>query len=199
VSDPVFHVELRQFPNVARAFNLSREELESRFAAPWRAGRAVELDDRRWSRDKAKLAVYEGRRLGPEELGLGRGWANATRTAQEVTARVLEARSAVDALKAALPDRIALSELVGLAGAQYPGARVSEHLALVEQAVWQLLHEGQARLVRAGRPLAREQWAAVLLSWEAWRDPELWLESGVDLHATTSAISRSRSEREANR
>lgn len=177
MSDPVFHVELRQFPNVARAFNLSRDELETQFAAPWRAGRAVEFDDRRWSRGKAKLAVYEGRRLGSEELGLGRGWANATRTAQEVTTRVLEAPSAVDVFKAALPDRIALSELVGLAGARYPEARVSERLALVEQAVWKLLHEGQARLVRAGRVLSREQWGAVLLSWEAWTEPELRLES----------------------
>ena len=31
----VFHVELRQFPHVARVFNLSREELDARFARPW--------------------------------------------------------------------------------------------------------------------------------------------------------------------
>ena len=40
----MFHVELRQFPHVARMFNLSREELEARILGPWLAGRELELD-----------------------------------------------------------------------------------------------------------------------------------------------------------
>ena len=181
MSEPVFHVELRQFPNVARAFNLSRAEFEARIAGPWRAGRTIELDDRRWDPDKARLSVYAGRALAPEEIGLGRGWGNASRTGEEVTERVLAQPSAVESFKAELPPRIALPGVVALAGARYPRARVSERLALAEQAVWELLHERRARLTRSGRALAREDWAVVLLRWDAWTSPELWLESGDDV------------------
>jgi hypothetical protein len=34
--------------------------------------------------------------------------------------------------------------------------------------VWELLHEGAVRLVRAGSPVEREEWQAVMLRWEAW-------------------------------
>ena len=63
----MFHVELRQFPHVARAFNLSREQLFARILRPLAAGRPVELNDRRWSPEKAKLAIRsEERRVGKE-------------------------------------------------------------------------------------------------------------------------------------
>ena len=72
----MFHLELRQFPHVARAFNLSREELERRFVGPWVSGQAIDQDDRRWSPEKARLTILEGPELRLEEIGLGRGWAN---------------------------------------------------------------------------------------------------------------------------
>lgn len=178
MTDQVFHVEVRQFPHVARAFNLSHEELERRIAEPWRAGSPVELQDRRWDPHKARIAVYSGRPLAPPEIGLGRGWANAMRTGDEVTDRVLAEPSAVEGFKAELPERVALADVVGLAGARYPQARLSERLALAEQAVWELLHEGRARLTRAGQPLSREDWAVVLLRWESWTDPGVRLEGG---------------------
>ena len=77
----MFHVELRQFPHVARAFNLSAEELEARILRRWRGGTELELQDRLWDPRRAKLTVYEGRELEISEIGLGRGWANVTRTA----------------------------------------------------------------------------------------------------------------------
>src|SRR5436305_6560373 len=86
----MFHAQLRQFPNVAQSFNLSRAELESRILVPWAAERPVLLDDLRFGPEKAKLTVYEGPRLAPEQMGLGRGWANVTRSGQDVTARLLE-------------------------------------------------------------------------------------------------------------
>ena len=55
----MFHVELRQFPNVTRAFNLTREELDERILGPWIAQAGIELNDRRWSTEKARLTVYE--------------------------------------------------------------------------------------------------------------------------------------------
>jgi hypothetical protein len=174
----VFHVELRQFPHQARAFNLTREQLDVRILAPWISGASVELDDRRWSPERAKLTVYEGPELAPEELGMGRGWGNVTREGEDVTARVLAEQAhppPVAELKRDLLDRrdhgpVSLWELVELAGERYPRSRVSERIALCEQAVWELLHAGELRLVRAGFPLAREGWQEVLLSWGAWRD-----------------------------
>jgi hypothetical protein len=177
VSDPVFHVQLRQFPNAARAFNLSRDELEERFAQPWRAGRSVEFDDRRWEPGKARIAVFQGRSLAPEEIGMGRGWANAARTGREVTEEILAEPSAVDRFKTELPARATLADLIKLAAERYPGARVSERVALVEQVAWELLHSGHGRLLRGDRVLDRDEWAGVLLSWKAWSDPDLWLES----------------------
>ena len=89
---------------------------------------------------------------------MGRGWANVTRDGEDVTARLLAEAAhppPVAELKRELLERCAygplsLGRLVELAGERYPQARVSERLALCEQAVWELLHEGAVRLMRGG-------------------------------------------------
>jgi hypothetical protein len=174
----VFHIQLRQFPNQARAFNLGREELDARILGPWTAGAAVEWDDRKWSPEKARLTVYEGPELKPEEIGMGRGWGNATRTGADVTERLLAeaARpSPRDEALAALKDAIAaepalaLNQIVPLV-TELP--RPSERLAIAEQAVWELLHRGMVSLVEAGdAEVPRDRWQAVLLAWDTWTEP----------------------------
>jgi hypothetical protein len=172
----VFHVELRQFPHQARAFNLTAEQLNARIVAPWTSGGVIELDERRWSSDRAKLTIYEGPHLAPDQLGMGRGWANVTRSGEDVTARVLAERAGpgpVAELKREVVERcdygaVPLRRLVELTGERYPGSRVSERLALCEQAVWELLHENAVTLVRAGVAVDRADWQGVLLRWEAW-------------------------------
>jgi hypothetical protein len=172
----VFHVELRQFPHQARAFNLTREQLDARIVTPWVAGGAIDLDDRRWTAERAKLTIYEGPELSRDQLGLGRGWANVTRAGEDVTARVLAERARpapVAELKREVLDRCAYGPLtlwrvVELTGERYPQARLSERIALCEQAAWELLHEGTVRLVRAGVRVDRADWQGVLLRWEAW-------------------------------
>jgi len=179
----VFHVELRQFPNVARAFNLSREELLSKIVRPWVAGVPVRWGERSWDPARARIAIYEGPALVTEALGLGRGWANATRAGADVTERVLkEARvpPALESFKAEIAQRaaagpVALAGVVALASEQHPQARASERLALAEDAVWQLLHGSEVELRRGERPLPAEEWAGALLSWAAWSDAELRL------------------------
>jgi hypothetical protein len=176
----MFHIELRQFPHQARAFNLTRAELETRIIGPWASGQAIELDDRRWSPDRARLTIYEGPHLDTDQLGMGRGWGNATRDGEDVTERLLAAGEETQAtapaaeLKREVVDRCAygplpLRSLVELTGERYPHARLSERIALCEQAVWELLHEGGVELIRADQAVAREEWQQVLLSWEAWR------------------------------
>ena len=178
----MFHVELRQFPHLARAFNLTQEELQSRFLAPWLAGRALAYDDRRWSPEKTRLTVYEARQLRPDEIGLGRGWANVTRVGKDATERLLAAARTDPALAQLKRELLALGgnggvdlyEAVRLAGALHPGRRVSEQLSLAEQAVWELLHERGVGLMRAGVQIGPEQWQALLLTWSSWteRGPE---------------------------
>lgn len=181
----MFHIELRQFPHQARAFNLTREELEARIVGPWTSGAVVDLDDRRWTSDRAKLTIYEGPELSGDQLGLGRGWANVTRSGADVTARVLAERAQaapVIDLKRELLERCAygpvpLRRLVELAGERYPQSRVSERLALCEQTAWELLHEGAVRLVRAGATVERSGWQEALLRWEAWIGDMVTVES----------------------
>ncbi|MFZ0376368.1 MAG: hypothetical protein WAL38_00930 [Solirubrobacteraceae bacterium] len=174
----MFHVELRQFPHQTRAFNLTRQELDARILGPWVSGGRVELDDRRWTSDRARLTIYEGPVLTGDQLGLGRGWANVTRQGEDVTERLLAEAAhppPVAELKRELVERsadgpIAFGAVVELAGERYPQSRLSERVALCEQAVWELLHEGAVELTRDGAPVARERWQEVLLTWAAWRD-----------------------------
>jgi hypothetical protein len=154
----MFHVELRQFPHVARAFNLAREDLEARITRRWVQGEAVELDDRRWAPERAKLVIYEGRALAVEEIGLGRGWANVTRTGEQVTDRVLdEVRQAVEsppalaALKRELVARsargaVAMNEVLELLGQLDPSVPEDERHAVANRAVIELLSEGVLEL-----------------------------------------------------
>jgi hypothetical protein len=182
----MFHVELRQFPHVARLFNLSREELASRILVPWVRGESFDCNDRRWPPDRARLTIYEGPQLAPEEIGMGRGWPNVTRSGAEVTASLLEeAQQAMATATPAgigelgqeilarceagpIPVRIALT----IASERHPQWRASDRLALAEQAVWALLHRGQVQMLGAVGGVPQEEWEAVLLDLATWIDPE---------------------------
>jgi hypothetical protein len=177
----VFHVELRRFPHAARAFNLGHDELLTRFVLPWVRGAAVILDERRWTADKkTRLTIYDGSAIAPEERGLGRGWSTVTRQGRDVTEQLLqEAAKAIvpsvplpevkSALLAAAQKRpLRAAEVVALAGGR---GRASERLALSEQAVWELLHEGQLLLADAEGPVSSDRWESLLLAWETWSDP----------------------------
>ena len=192
----MFHVELRQFPHVARSFNLSEAEVNATVLAPWSRGELVQLGERSWLPDRAKLTIFEGPELRSDEIGMGRGWGNVTRKGQDVTERLLTvteaqaatagAPSASDAL-AAFKDvvqaqcevnRLAIHQVLWLANSRHPEWRVSERLALAERAVWELLHEGRVRMVRgvagddgpADVDAEKEDWARALLAWASWSD-----------------------------
>ncbi len=191
----VFHVEARQFPHVGRAFNLSREELVQRILAPWTSGQPLTLDDRRFSPGRARLTIYEGPALDTAEIGLGRGWANAARTGRDVTAGVLEdaqqrspaatATSELERLKGQVLERcsaepLALHDVVVVAGGRRPGELVSERLALAERAVWELLYQGQVRMLVGGQdrpPAGADAWRAALLTWDTWAAGQVSIEA----------------------
>jgi hypothetical protein len=178
----MFHVEVRQFPHVARAFNLGGDELRERILAPWVGEPELEFQERQWSTSKAKLTIYEGPELTPDQIGLGRGWANATRAGEDVTVRLLAgARSAAvtpqdeatDWLKRELVarvngGRVPIREALELVNGRCPGWRMSDRLAVAERAVWELLHQGGLRMLRGESPVEPAAWEAVVLDWETW-------------------------------
>jgi hypothetical protein len=86
-----FHVEVSTALRHARAFNLSAEEVRQAVLDPWLSRRTVELGDRKWNPEESELRVLEGPELSNPELSFGQGWANAQRSAEDVTARVLGA------------------------------------------------------------------------------------------------------------
>jgi hypothetical protein len=180
----VFHVQLRQFPHVARTFNLTAEEVQRRFVGPWTRQEAIELNEYRFSPEKGRLTIYEGPHLRPDQLGLDRGWANVTKSGVDVTERVIAdaiaPRSSVAGLKKEIESlcatrMLAISDVLSLADETLPGRRVSERVALAEQGVWELLHQGRLRMVSAGDPddtLSSDLWQPILLSWESWSETE---------------------------
>jgi hypothetical protein len=175
----MYHLELRQFPHVSRIFNLTREQLDTRFVRPWVAGSIIEHDERRWAPERARLKILEGPELRPDEMGMGRGWASATRSSADVTDIVVgearrgaEARPEVESLKDAVDEvagsPISFQDVMALAAAAHPTWRPSEQLALAEQTVWEMLHQDRLAMTAAGQPIGREQWQAVLMSWGTW-------------------------------
>jgi hypothetical protein len=148
---------------VAREFNLEREELDARVLGPWVRGHAIEVGDRRWSPQRATIEVYEGRALATEEIGMGRGWANVTRTAEDVTGRVLEeahaalrSPPALEQLKSEILARstaapLGMEDLVDLVGGLRSDLSANERIELAARAVWELLREGRLNLARSER------------------------------------------------
>jgi hypothetical protein len=61
-------------------------------------------------------------------------------------------------------------EVAELVSAEYPQWRVSERLALAEQAVWELLHQDSLTLSGLTGPIERERWQPILFSWSTWID-----------------------------
>jgi hypothetical protein len=179
----VYHLELRQFPHVARAFNLDREALETRFLKAFAAGEMIELEDRRWSPERTRLTVLEGPALGHGDRGMGRGWSQATKEGQDVTEAVLaevhrgaEARPEVEALKDAIAEvahrPIGFPDVIALAVVKQPLWRASEQLSLAEQAVWEMLHQGRLEMWRDDAAVPREGWQPVVLRWSTWTGDE---------------------------
>ena len=153
----------------------------TRFVLPWVRGAAVILDERRWSADKkTRLTIYDGSAIAPEERGLGRGWSTVTREGRDVTEQLLQEAAKAIAPSVPLPELksallavaqkrpLRAAEVVALAGGR---GRASERLALTEQAVWELLHEGRLVLADDAGPVSSDRWESLLLAWETWSDP----------------------------
>jgi len=85
----MFHVEMRSGMQVVREFNLDDRRLWLEFLAPLMADHDFMLEGHEFIPRQTRLKVYEGPELRPDQLGMGRGWQNVERSAQDVTERVL--------------------------------------------------------------------------------------------------------------
>jgi hypothetical protein len=188
----MFHLELRHFPHLARAVNLTREDLDARIVLPWVAGDSVELDDRQWSSERARMTIYEGPELTSDQMGLGRSWGNVTRAGRDVTEQVLaEAEqqvvraprgavsptAAVHQLEQQILDRcrsgpIVVGDVIGLVNDLHPEWRVSDRIALAERSIWELLHADRLAMSKVAgeqrEPVNKQAWEFVLFTWSTW-------------------------------
>ncbi|HTZ63795.1 MAG TPA: hypothetical protein VMB51_06795 [Solirubrobacteraceae bacterium] len=85
----MYHVELRHFPFTAYRFNLGEPELLA-LLDPWVHDKWIDLDERKWNPQQARLNVLEGPEIPVYELSMGRGWRSAERKSKDVTTQVLE-------------------------------------------------------------------------------------------------------------
>lgn len=157
----MFHLELRQFPHQTREFNLTREQLEARVVSPWVRGELVKLGDRSWAPDRAKLVIYEGRALATDEIGMGRGWSNVTRSGEEVTAQVLDqARTAAQSppaletlkrelLACSAEGPVGMGQVLALVEELEPLLPAPQRLELAVRAIWELLQDDRLKLTRS--------------------------------------------------
>jgi hypothetical protein len=139
----VFHLELRQFPHNHCRFNVTEGELRA-LVDPWVREQWVELGERKWNCNQAKLTILEGPQLAVQQLSMGRGWRTAQREGQDVTERVLEAA------KGAIQQAPQASAPIGAPPA---GGLLGDPLALGVQ-IGSLLGADAARLLEAWRTVA---------------------------------------------
>ncbi|HWY90741.1 MAG TPA: hypothetical protein VNY31_08730 [Solirubrobacteraceae bacterium] len=137
----MFHVELRQFPHNACAFNLIDAEL-AQIVGPWSREQWIELGERKWNPHQARMTVLEGPHLPVEDLAMGRGWRNAQHQSEDVTERVIARARGADEnteLQPLLgPDPTALLQAWRLAAQRRPELSPSESLALAESTLHSL-------------------------------------------------------------
>jgi hypothetical protein len=157
----MYHVQLYTRLHQARVYNLDQEELQRGFLDPMRLSGLFVYEGHEWEPRKTKLSVYEAERLRPDQIAMGRGWANVMKLGQDVTQQVLAQRpapgpvagspAAVMQLKERLIGRLSagpvtLQEIIAMAGDLMPESDDAEQLAASHRAASELLHSGAASL-----------------------------------------------------
>jgi hypothetical protein len=192
----VYHVQIRDGHEIARAFNLDLATVQRQFLEPLSGDRLFKYADKEWDPRRIRLTVLEGRKLHNSDMMIGRGWQSAEKDGTDVTAEVLAQGSGRSTappppitgdLLVRLKDRVigrlgagplALSEVIELTGGDLlDGHRFSERVAAAEQAIWELLHAQAVQLQQAGAPVPPEAWQEILLGNAAW------LHAGAELVA----------------
>jgi hypothetical protein len=170
----VYHVEIRRSFRHAQAFNLDEDRLRRTVVDRWRRGVPIEIGGKEWEPDESTLKILEGPELTPPELTLGRGWTNAEKSGEDVTARIVgtgEAQSTVVVVAETPAGQRTVAELLAVMGAR--------------PADWDYL---RARLTAAASvadssALDVDQVAAVVVCERSDPDPAWLFDSGLAIGA----------------
>ena len=160
---------------------MTRAELDARFVRPWVQGEMIEHDERRWAPERTRLKILEGPGCALDELGMGRGWGQATKGSEDVTDAVLAAgRSEAPARgprsrrsRSRSPQRaaepLALTEVMALAGGRPSRlASLPNSSRRPSRRCGSCCTSGGWRC-RGGRGrIRRERWQEVVLRWSTW-------------------------------
>ena len=170
----MFHIEMRMGMQVVREFNLTEQRLWLDFLSPLMADQEFTVEGHDFIPRQTRLKVYEGPELRTDQLGMGRGWQNVERTAEDVTERVLtRAREHVaataapsastgrpssaagepgaDLLRERLIGRLsagplAAADILAIAAELLPEIGEQERLEVARQVAWTLLERDLAQL-----------------------------------------------------
>lgn len=183
----MYHVELREFPHNAHAFNLDASRLEATIVGPFVRGEVFNFGDYEWVPQRTALTILEGPELPLHQLGLGRGWARAQHSAKDVTDAILvSARERRPPDSAPMRSRgierqilehcavtpVHLNQIWLLAETAEPEASAGELLVLAERSLGQLLSEGLVEVCRGEGPdapaLSSDEVKALLRAAGAW-------------------------------
>jgi hypothetical protein len=116
----VYHLELRKFPHVVCRFNQSEAQLRA-LVIPWARQEWIEEGERKWNVNEATLTILEGPKLSMPELAMGKGWRNAQKRSEDVTARVLGAAQAAQKADRAVQEQPQRGASPGAAGQMEEG------------------------------------------------------------------------------
>jgi hypothetical protein len=199
----VYHVELNEYPHLARVHNVSEQRLHDEVVTPFVRGQIFEIGDHKWIPQRTKLTIIESPELPLSQLGLGRGWNTAVRRGEDVTAAVLGAARANQILADGLPPRapglegaildrckqepLSLLGVWQLAAVEDPDASAGARLVLAENAVSELLLQGVIELCRGAKPSAPALSGAD--SAEAVAEIDEWRDVGGDSLLIRAAVS----------
>ncbi|MGA2469924.1 MAG: hypothetical protein ABSG64_04460 [Solirubrobacteraceae bacterium] len=206
----MYHVELREFPHNTHAFNLDAARMHATIVGPYSRGEVFAFAEYEWVPQRTALTILEGPEIPLNQLGLGRGWAQAERGGKDVTEAVLAAARTPTPEAQPIRSRgvereilehcavapVQLKQIWLLAETAEPEASAGELLVLAERSLGQLLSEGLVEVCRGegsgAEVLAREEVAALLRAAGAWSGADA---GGIFVRAAAPPVAGTDAER----
>jgi hypothetical protein len=86
----MLHIEMRQGMHSVRAFNLTEQDVDTRFLGPLLSGQEFTYEGHDWVPRKTRVRIFEHPELQTYQLGMGRGWQSVERKGADVTETILD-------------------------------------------------------------------------------------------------------------
>jgi hypothetical protein len=86
----MLHIEMRQGMHSVRAFNMTEQEIDTRFLGPLLSGQEFTYEGHDWVPRKTRVRIFDHPELQTYQLGMGRGWQSVERKGVDVTETILD-------------------------------------------------------------------------------------------------------------